>query len=340
LCLINNKSCEEEPEVTTKVTLAVEVTPETDLFDKREADDDVFFSIDPSQSPDEYFCGATIVSDRWAVSAAHCYEFKASASNEPRKVKINTIRDNTEYVEIIEIKKVYKHPQYKYPNLYDDVAVLELGRRIEYNYDLYGDTPSCIDQGQDNIGRIATIQGYGLTETGESGNLLETNVTIITNKKCKEYLNFNATDNKIVREKIDKALPHGLDYGLLCAQGAMNEKGIFKGSCKGDSGGPMTTPNDDGRTTLVGIILGGIGCGKGYPGWYTKVSFHTPWIKCIIERSAQFNNNFNKVSEACASSVTKKPKCSTNDDLIFGELRAVDSEVEICSTPPDEELFE
>ena len=168
---------------------------------------------------------------------------------------------------------------------------------------------------------------------------METNVTIITNEKCKEYLNFNAT-NKIVKEKIDKALPHGLDYGLLCAQGAMNEKGIFKGPCKGDSGGPMTTTNDDGRNTLVGIILGGIGCGKGYPGWYTKVSFHTPWIKCIIEKSVQFNNNFNKVSEACASSVTEKPKCSRNDDLIFEDLRSVDSDVEICNTPPDEKRFE
>jgi len=339
LCLINDENCDEEPEVTTQVSLTV--TPETDIFDLRQTDDDVFFSIDPSKNPDEYFCGATVVSDRWVVAAAHCYdEFEASATNQPRQVKINTIRDNTEYIEIIEIKKVYKHPQYKYPNLYDDVAVLELGRRIEYNYDLYGDTPSCIDQGQDNIGRIATIQGYGLTETGDRGNLLETNVTIITNEKCKEYLNFNATNKIDVKEKIDRALPHGLDYGLLCAQGEMNEKGIFKGSCIGDSGGPLTTPNDDGRRTLVGIVSGGIGCGKGYPGWYTKVSFHTPWIKCIIERSAQFNN-YDKVFDACKSSVTEKPKCSTNDDLIFGDLRSVDSDVEICNNPEDEdEVFD
>jgi len=145
-------------------------------------------------------------------------------------------------------------------------------------------------------------------------------------------LDYNATDDKLVRNKIDNALPHGLKYGLLCAQGAMNDEGVFRGSCKGDSGGPLTTDNDDGRRTLVGIVSGGIGCGEGYPGWYTDVSFHTKWIKCIIERSAQYNNNHDKVSQACKNSVNEKPKCSTNDDLIFGDLRSVDPDVEICST--------
>jgi len=337
LCEINNETCEKKQEVTTEVTLTV--TPETDLFDLRQADADVFFSIEPGKNPEDYFCGATVVSDRWVVAAAHCYdEFEASATNKPRSIKINTIRDSTENIEIIEIKKVYKHPKYKYPNLYDDVAVLELGRRIEYNYEVYGDTPSCIDQGQDNIGRVATVQGYGFTETGERGSLLETNVTIITNEKCKEYLNYNATDNQIVRNQIDKALPHGLNYGLLCAQGTMNDAGVFRGSCKGDSGGPLTADNDKGRRTLVGIVSGGIGCGQGFPGWYTNVSFHTRWIKCIIERSAQYNNNYSKVSEACKNSVSNAPKCSTNDDLIFGDLRSVDPDVEICSTDYDYDI--
>ena len=33
------------------------------------------------------------------------------------------------------MKKVYKHPHYRYPSLYDDIAMIELGRRIEYNFD-------------------------------------------------------------------------------------------------------------------------------------------------------------------------------------------------------------
>eukprot|EP00092_Neocalanus_flemingeri_P000634 GFUD01000676.1.p1 GENE.GFUD01000676.1~~GFUD01000676.1.p1 ORF type:complete len:571 (-),score=137.70 GFUD01000676.1:32-1744(-) len=335
LCEINNEDCEESQESnesTEAPKVRIEpVTQDTDLFDLRETDeDDAFFSSDKTAN-NEYFCGATMVSDRWVVAAAHCYDdFGRSADNGPRQVKINTIRDNTEHIEIVEIKKVYQHPQYKYPSLYDDIAVLELGRRVEYNYDLYGDTPSCIDQGQDNVGKIATVQGYGLTEFGEQGKLLETNVTVITNEDCIEYLAYNATDNDFVKQKIDAALPHGLNYGLICAQGTMNEEGIFSGSCKGDSGGPLTALNEDDRTTLIGIVSGGIGCGRGYPGWYTNVSFHTKWIKCIINNSVLYGNVFEKVRKACENVATPTPKCTTNDDLIFGDLRNVDSDVDIC----------
>ena len=72
------------------------------------------------------FCGATIIADRWAVSAAHCYI--------ENKNRVLTTRHGTPFEETVEIRKVYRHPNYKYPRLYNDVAVLELGRRIEYDF--------------------------------------------------------------------------------------------------------------------------------------------------------------------------------------------------------------
>ena len=116
---------------------------------------------------------------------------------------------------------MYKHPLYKYPNLYNDIAIVELGRRIEYDYNKFGDSPTCLDRpGQENVGKIATVQGYGTTEEGEVGSLLETNVTVITNDQCKEYFNYNETLNKnnAIQRLIDTALPNGLNYGFLCAQ--------------------------------------------------------------------------------------------------------------------------
>ena len=53
---------------------------------------------------------------------------------------MNTIRDGTPFKEVIEIKRVYQHPNYQYPKLYDDIAVVELGRRIAYDYDKVGGT--------------------------------------------------------------------------------------------------------------------------------------------------------------------------------------------------------
>ena len=63
----------------------------------------------------------------------------------------------------MEIKRVFKHPYYKYPNLYNDIALLELGRRVVYDYNLYGDSPSCIDKGMELEGKLGNIQGSGLT---------------------------------------------------------------------------------------------------------------------------------------------------------------------------------
>ena len=39
---------------------------------------------------------------------------------------------------MIEVKRVYKHPNYRYPKLYNDLAMIELGRRITYDYKKVG----------------------------------------------------------------------------------------------------------------------------------------------------------------------------------------------------------
>jgi len=303
-------------------------------FDLRSEDDDVFFSTDGNTT--DFFCGATMVTDRWVVAASHCYDdFGNAATTGPIQVRINTIRDNTLYKELVEIKRVFKHPLYKYPNLYNDVAVLELGRRVEYDYDLYGDTPSCLDRGIEVEGKLATIQGYGTTEDGTRGTLLEANITIISNEQCKKQLDHNTTGqaNSVARKQINSALPQGLDYGLLCARGEKiirNGQVVYKGSCKGDSGGPLTTKDEKDRTTLVGIVSGGIGCGKGFPGWYTRVQFYAKWIQCIIETS-KTTPILKNIQEACVDVTEPFKKCQEvdPDDLIFGgDLRSVDDEAQ------------
>ena len=97
--------------------------------------------------------------------------------------------------------------------------------------------------------------------------------------------------------------------------------------------------NNEDRTTLIGIVSGGIGCGRGIPGWYTKVSFHINWIRCIVDRSVQFNNNQKKVVEACKSTVQREPTCVKETDLVFGvegfeEIK--DKKYNLCESPPND----
>merc|ERR1712223_1084561 len=347
LCEINGEDCTAATTTTTTAPITTTTTTQTsigaDLFDIRTIHpSDIFFSSDPdTKSKGEYFCGATVVADRWVVAASHCYDdFRNGVTDGPRKVRVNTIRDNTPYKELVEIKRVYKHPNYRFPNLYNDVAVLELGRRIEYNYTKFGDSPSCLPKKEfEVINKIATVQGYGVTESGTKGDLLETNVTVITNKYCKEILQANVTKDQNNAKKILKALPLGLDYGLMCAQGIYKaDKGIYTGSCKGDSGGPLTQRDEEDRTTLIGIVSGGIDCGKGFPGWYTRVEYYKVWIQCIIDKSLKFNNDYAKVHEACAQLERvprKQPDCEeavADPDIALFDLRTIGNATaeEIC----------
>merc|ERR1711915_445270 len=201
---------------------------------------------------------------------------------------------------------------------------LELGRRVEYDYERYGDAPSCLDSGLELTEKTGTVQGYGLTETGKRGTLLEANVTIISNEKCQRILIDNAKESISVsaQNQINQALPYGLNYGLLCADGkkVKNQCGddVFRGACKEDSGGSLTTKDDQGRTTLVVIVSGGIGCGDGIPGWYTKVHFHFEWVQCIIDKSKTLKNKID-IEKACLEAVEEPKKCQEieEDDLIL-----------------------
>ena len=113
---------------------------DTSLFDLRESeelsDEDLeVFSF--SLKDEKYSCGSTLVNDRWMITAAHCYDdfndLKPGATQ--REVRVNNLRENTAFTEIVEIKRVYSHPLYTYPLLYNDVAVLELGRRVPFDYE-------------------------------------------------------------------------------------------------------------------------------------------------------------------------------------------------------------
>ena len=104
---------------------------------------------------------------RFLVSAGHCLK------NFERTTLINgwdeyqilfpdsqvTLRINGQFEEKIEIKRVYQHPLYRYPAHYNNIAVLELGRRIEYDINKFGDSPVCIDkEGQELADKIATFE--------------------------------------------------------------------------------------------------------------------------------------------------------------------------------------
>ena len=175
--------------------------------------------------------------------------------------------------------------------------------------------------GLDIISKTATVQGTGVTEVGEVGTLLETNVTVISNELCREIFHYNQTLNKAIERQINTALPNGLDDGFLCSQGHMNRYGVITAPCKGDAGAPLTLHDDMGKQTLIGVVSGGVGCGRGVPGWYSKVSHYYPWIDCVIQTSRDNMGKVDIVKEKCDKvALDLVPPCIPSDDFdIFAD---------------------
>ena len=101
------------------------------------------------------------------------------------------------------------------------------------------------------------------------------------------------------------------------------------------------TDTEENIQTLIGVVSGGIGCGDGVPGWYSKVSFHINWIRCIIDKSVQFNNNQDKVVEACMDAIKPEPTCVKPKELVVevDEFTKIDKKTfELCKNSSDDDF--
>ena len=103
-------------------------------------------------------------------------------------------------------------------------------RRIIYDFDKYGDSPSCLEE-RDNIDDTAAItQGFGITEAGKIPNKnLETNVTIISNQECYDLL--SKVPFPTHKTTIKSTLFDGVTDQVVCTKGFL-ENGVVTVSSK------------------------------------------------------------------------------------------------------------
>jgi len=207
-------------------------------------------------------CTSVMISDRFVITAAHCVDGELGRGA-VRKIRI---RDDTAFEESIEVRRLWTFPKFTGSSYYD-IAIIELERRILYDWDIYGDSPTCLAQNYKIDGTKGLVQGYGLTEDGiYPDSLLEVNVTILSNQQCRRKLQWNLKNTNIRdsdRQTIEDALPEGLNKHLLCTQGIYDwEKDIYSGPCKGDDGGPLYINGKlDSEGDLYGQTLAAINSG-------------------------------------------------------------------------------
>nr|XP_018916151.1 PREDICTED: venom protease-like [Bemisia tabaci] len=243
-----------------------------------------------------FFCGASLISDKYAVTAAHCFtEFRSSSGQglkdggRSQEYKMipgmilrvgdlnldDTVEDGAK-PETITIEKVVSHPLFITKRSYGetkgyDIALLKLQKPVTFS-DLV--RPICLPHkdifytNKDFEGYQPFVAGWGLTNEEKKGGkksdqLLQIQLPLLGSNDCVDLLK--------------RAAKTEMHEDSICAMAE------GKDACQGDSGGPLALPIDD-RYYLYGIVSYGPGCArKDAPGYYNKVHTHLKWIASLID---------------------------------------------------------
>jgi len=198
---------------------------------------------------DSQFCGGSLVSDRYVITAAHC-----TAGRSNIKVRVgdtNLALDNEATAFTINVKTIKQHPDYRFP--INDISVLELETPVDLT--AYPNIkPICLPaQGATYANTEASVSGWGTLRYGwnRATHLNEVAANVFSDDDC------------------------GMSADILCA---LDKDGGT--ACHDDSGGPLSTQDsaNNNAETLIGVVSSG-GCAvDNRIVRYAEVSHFRSWL--------------------------------------------------------------
>ncbi|XP_047508518.1 chymotrypsin-1-like [Pieris napi] len=214
-------------------------------------------------------CGASIITDRHLLTAAHCIDsvFSWGSLSSSLRATVGTNRWNSGGVQY-EIARNITHPNYVSRIIKNDIGILITRNAIRFT-----NTISPVTLSFDVVGNgvATTVNGWGRIRAGGaiSAQLLELQAATIDGLVCMievprvaTAINFPSRPPP-VEPHIEICTHHSVGHG----------------TCNGDSGSPLLRSD---TREQIGLVSWGIPCAHGAPDMFVRISAYKSWLESSI----------------------------------------------------------
>ncbi|XP_062558111.1 venom serine protease-like [Armigeres subalbatus] len=213
-----------------------------------------------SSSAKKVFCGATIISNRHALTAAHCLTGQR-ITNTALLVGDHDISTgaDTPYSTLMAISTFTIHNGYRAQSVINDIAIVRTRDQIVFNA---GVGPACLPWRWSTAsfdGVSVEAVGWGTVDYGAPASLVlrKANLNVVSYETCRQILSSS-----------------GITKNQICTYADGRD------SCQYDSGGPVLYTNPNTEVVFhVGVISYGVACASSYPSVNTRTTSYLSWIR-------------------------------------------------------------